>query len=131
MAINGNTILVYKDSTLIGGTKSNSISTTGDLDEVARPGQGQWKCYDPGRKGGTIQIGYLVLADSALGVASGSGIRDLLQVNERFTLSFKSRVSGGDAGVSGIYILQSVDIQSARGNLVIGTFKFVLDGALT
>ena len=131
MAQNGNVILVYKDSTLIGGTKSNSINVTGDLDQVSSPSDGDWKHYKPGRKGGSITVGYLVLSTSALGVSGGSGIKDVLEVNKLFTLSFKARGTGGDAGVTGSFWLQQCDIQATRGNLVTGTFKFVLNGALT
>lgn len=131
MGRNGNVILVYKDSSLIGGTKSNSISVSGDLDQVSSPSDGDWKFYKPGRKGGSITVGYLVLANSALGISGGSGIKDVLQVNNLFTLTFKERGTGGDAGVSGSFYLQNCDIQATRGNLVTGTFKFVLNGALT
>ena len=131
MAQNGNTILVYYDSTLIGGVKSNSIEVDGDLEEISSPGDGEWKHYRPGRKGGSITVGYLVLANSALGISGGSGIKDVLQVNNLFTLKFKGRGESGDAGVSGSFWLKTCSIQATRGNLVTGTFKFVLNGALT
>ena len=131
MAQNGNILLVYNNDTLIGGVKSNGIKVSGDLEDVSAPGDGEWKHYKPGRKGGSITIGYLVLADSALGVSGGSGIKDVLQVNELFTLKFKGRNSGGDPGVVGSFYLQECDIQATRGNLVTGTFRFILNGALT
>ena len=66
-----------------------------------------------------------------MGITGGSGIKDILQMGNEFTLVFKDRGSGGDAGVTGSYILKSVDIQATRGNLVTGSLQFVLNGALT
>ena len=133
MAINGNTILVYVGSSLIGGMKSNEAQTNCDLEEKAAPGTGNggWKYYAPMKKDGSLQVGYLVLTNSALGVSGGNGVRDLLQVGNTFNLVFSERGAASSAGVSGSYYLKTCKINSVRGNLVTGSFQFVLNGPLT
>lgn len=131
MATNGNVILVYNGTSLIGGMKSNDVQTDCDLDEKSSPSQGQWKEYLAGRRSGSIQVGYLVLSTSALGVSGGNGVRDLLQVGNTFTLKFKERGTADSNGVKGSFILKTCKITAQRGNLVAGSFNFVLTGALT
>ena len=132
MATNGNTILVYKNSTIIAGMKSNDVQTNVDLIEIASSDTSVWKQYITGRKEATITVGYLVVADtSALGVSGGNGVRDLLQVGNSFTLKFKKRSAADSAGVSGTFILKTAKITSQRGALVQGSFQFVLSGALS
>lgn len=136
MAINGNTILVYNGSTLIGGMKSNDVQTDADLMEISSPGsnttgEAAWKYFIAGRKEGSIQVGYLVLSNSALGIYGGNGIRDLLQVGNSFTLKFKARNATDGSGVQGVFILKTCKINSVRGNLVSGSFMFKLNGPLT
>lgn len=131
MATHGNTILVYSNSTLIAGTRSDEANTDADVIEISSSTQSQWRSYIAGRKGGSITVGYLVLSTSALGISGGTGIRDLLQVGNSFTLVIKPRNSNDGAGVSGSYILKSVNIQAQRFNLVQGSFQFVLNGQPT
>ena len=131
MATNGNSILVYSGGTLIGGMKSNDIQTDIDLEEISSPGDGEWKHYKKGRKSGSLSVGYLVMADtSALGVSGGNGVKDLLQEGKEFTLVFKKRGAVNSAGVQGTYILKTCKITANWGNLVQGSFHFVLNGAL-
>ena len=132
MAQNGNTILVYKGSTLIAGMKSNDVQVSADLIEISSPDTGVWRQYVTGRKEATITTGYLVTAaTSALGVSGGNGVRDLLQVGNSFTLKFKLRGAADSNGVSGTFILKTVKITAQRGALVQGSFQFVLTGALS
>jgi hypothetical protein len=132
MATNGNNILVYYGSSLIAGMKSNEIQVDCDLEEISSPGDGDWKHYKKGRKSGELTVGYLVMADtSAMGVGGSNGVRDLLLAGNSYTLVFKKRSAYDSAGVSGSYILKTVKIDSVRGNLVRGSFRFVLNGGLT
>ena len=132
MAQHGNTILVYKGSTLIAGMKSNDVQVSADLIEISSPDTGVWRQYITGRKEATITVGYLVTADtSALGVSGGNGVRDLLQAGNSFTLKFKQRNAADADGVSGTFILKTAKITSQRGALVQGSFQFVLSGALS
>lgn len=130
-ATNGNNILVYKSSTLIAGMKSNDIQVDADLIEISSPATGDWKQYITGRKSCSLTVGYLVMADSALGVSGSNGVRDLLQVGNSFTLHFKSRGATDANGVSGTFILKTAKITAQRGALVQGSFQFVLTGALS
>lgn len=132
MAQNGNNILVYYGSTLIGGMKSNDVQVSADLIEISSPNTGAWRQYVTGRKEATITTGYLVTAaTSALGVSGGNGVRDLLQAGNSFTLKFKLRDAADSNGVSGTFILKTVKITAQRGALVQGSFQFVLSGALS
>lgn len=132
MAQNGNTILVYKGSTLIAGMKSNDVQVSADLIEISSPDTGVWRQYITGRKEATITTGYLVTAaTSALGVSGGNGVLDLLQVGNSFTLKFKLRDATDNNGVTGSFILKTAKITAQRGALVQGSFQFVLSGALS
>ena len=133
MATNGRNILVYNNSVtpaaLIGGMKSNEVQTECELQEISSPGDGEWKHYIKGRKSGSIQVGYLVLASSALDGGSNP-VQDLLKVGTTYTLVFKGRGNNDTTGVKGDYILKTCKINSVIGNLVTGSFQFVLNGAL-
>jgi predicted secreted protein len=128
-AQNGNNILVYYGTTLIAGTKSNDVQTAAELIEISSPDTGVWRQYITGRKEGSITVGYLVGATSAF-TGTGTGIRDLLQVGNTFTLKFKARNASDSDGVSGTFILKTAKITAQRGALVQGSFQFVLSGAL-
>ena len=129
MAKNGNNILVYAGSTLIGCTKTNEIQTGCETIEISSPNQGAWRNYLVGRKEWSINVAYLVTDSSALAISGGSGIKDLLQVGNSFTLSIKRR-DQSSADLSGSAILKSVKITATRGNLVQGSFQFVGNGSL-
>lgn len=135
MATNGNNILVYiksgNYSTLIAGMKSNEAQVDCDLQEVAPTSGGSYKEYRAMRKSGEITVGYLVMADTSAMGSGSTGVRDLLLVGNSYTLVFKKRSAYDSAGVSGSYILKTVKIDSVRGNLVTGSFRFVLNGGLT
>jgi hypothetical protein len=131
MATNGNNILVYYGSSLIAGMKSNEIQVDCDLEEISSPGDGDWKHYKKGRKSGELTVGYLVMADTSAMGSGSTGVRDLLLAGNSYTLVFKKRGAYDSAGVSGSYILKTVKIDSVRGNLVRGSFRFVLNGGLT
>lgn len=131
MAKNGNNILVYSGSTLIACTKSNEVQTDCDTIEVSSPMQGSWETFITGRKKWSVTVSYLVVDDSVLGISGGTGVRDLLQVGNTFTLHFKNRSSNDSSGVSGTAILKTVKINAVRGNLATGSFQFLGTGALT
>ena len=124
MATNGNNILVYSGSTLIGCTKSNEIKTNAELIEISSPSIGSWRKYITGRKEWSLSVGYLVVDNSSLGISGGSGLKDLLQVGNSFTLKIQKR-GASTADLSGTAILQTCQITATRGNLVQGSFTFV------
>lgn len=129
MGVLGNTILIYRGSTIIGGVKGNEVKSDVDLQEVSSASQGTWKEYKTMRKGWSITVNYLMLSNAVLG--NGSGLRDVLEVGNSFTLHFKSRGASDSTGLSGTAILKTCDIKAVRGNLVTGTFQFVGSGALS
>jgi hypothetical protein len=141
MALHGMNVLVYRGDVLIGGMKSDEITTDVDLVEKSVPGSGTWKSYVPARCSWKISIGYLVLSDSVLGRAQApvagvrdsvdrmeSGIRDVLSIGTSFTLKFKDVNRNG---VTGSAILKTVRITAIHGNLVQGSFEFVGNGSLS
>lgn len=119
--MNGNNILIYKDNTLIGAVKGQDISADSDIIEVSTPSSGQWKTYIKGRKSWDVSVSYLVLAES--------GLDDLLDVGESYTL--KIQVRGSQTYVSGSAILTSCKITANRSNLVKGSFTFKGTGPLS
>ena len=118
--MNGNNILIYLGSTLIGGMKSNNIETSCDSVEVSSPATGEWKTYIEGRKSWSVSVSYLILA--------ASGLSDLLTVGTSYTLKIQGR--GETSYLSGTAILTNCKITATRGNLVQGSFTFNGTGAL-
>lgn len=121
MAINGNSILIYRDDELIAGTRSNEIQTASEMIEVSSPASGRWREYRDGRKEWSVTTNYLV------GVV-GSTIKDLLTVGTRYNLTFKNRDQLG--GLYGNARLKLCRITATRGNLAQGSFQFTGDGEL-
>jgi hypothetical protein len=107
MAKNGNNILVYAGSTLIGCTKTNEIQTGCETIEISSQYNGVWRSFISGRKEWSITVAYLVVDSSALAISGGNGVKDLLQVGNSFTLSIKRR-GQSSADLSGSAILKSV-----------------------
>jgi hypothetical protein len=73
----------------------------------------------------------LVLSDSALHIANKSGVQDLLQVGNTFTLKIRGRNDNDATGVTGSAILKTCKITATNGNLVQGVFQFTGNGALS
>jgi len=131
MASNGNNVLVYTNDHVIGCTRSNDIQTDCDTIEIASATQGAWREFMAGRKNWSITVNYLVAPDtSALSISGGTGLKDLLQVGNTFTLKIYKR--GATAVVlQGNAILKTVKITATRGNLIQGSFQFVGKGAMS
>jgi len=131
MAKNGNNIIVYSGGTAIAGTRSSEIQSGAELIEVSSPSQGTWRQYIAGRKEWSVTVGFLVLSDSALAISNKTGIQDLLQVGNTFTLKIKERTAADSDGVTGTAILKTAKITMTRGNLVQGSFQFTGNGTLS
>jgi predicted secreted protein len=131
MAQNGNNIIVYSGGTAIAGTRSSEVQSGSELIEVSSPTQGAWRQYIAGRKEWNVTVGFLVLSDSALAISNKTGIQDLLQVGNTFTLKIKERTAADSDGVTGTAILKTCKITMTRGNLVQGSFQFTGNGELS
>lgn len=131
MAINGNVILVYSGDTVIAGTKSHEMQTNVEKLGVSSPDTGEWRTYKPGHKEWSLNVGYLVLSASALGVANSNGLKDLLCAGNYYTLKIKNRGAQDSEGLIGTALLLTCRITAARGNLVQGAFTFVGSGPLS
>ena len=131
MASNGNNVLVYTNGYIIAGTKTNEIQTDCETIEIASPNQGAWKEFITGRKNWSITVSYLVAPDSsALTVSGSTGLKDLLQVGNTFTLKIYKRGSSSVV-LQGSAILKTCKITATRGNLIQGSFQFVGNGSLS
>ena len=131
MATNGNNIFVYAGTHLIAGTRSNDFETNCDLQEISSPGQGEWRQYIKGRKDWSVTVNYLVAPDtSALSISGCTGLKDLLQVGNTFTLKIYKRGSS-TVVLQGDAILSSCKITATRGNLIQGSFQFTGNGSLS
>jgi predicted secreted protein len=128
--MNGNDILVYSGTQLIGCTRSNEIQSGCEALEVSSPSQGSWRAFLTGRKEWSFTVNYLVTNNSALHISGGSGIKDLLQAGNTFTLKVYRRGLSAVA-LTGDAILTAVKITATRGNLVQGSFTFKGNGALS
>ena len=124
MAVNGNSILIYRGSTLIAGTRSNEITTDTDLIEVSDVSQNTWRSYVAGMKSWQVTVNYLVPAVT--------NVSDLLSVGTSYTISIRTR-SGSTVTnrLTGSAILKTCKITATRGNLVQGSFQFVGTSALS
>lgn len=124
MAVNGNTILIYRGSTLIAGTRSNEITTDSDLIEVSDVSQNTWRSYVAGMKSWQVTVNYLVPAVT--------NVSDLLSVGTSYTISIRTR-SGSTVTnrLTGSAILKTCKITATRSNLVQGSFQFIGTSALS
>lgn len=123
MATNGNDIIVYRDGTAIAATRSADLPAECNMIEVSSPNSAQWREYIPGRKGWTLTVTWLVVAET--------DVRALLNVGTSYTLKFKGRSATDAQGVTGTAILKTCRITATRGNVVQGSFAFQGSGALT
>lgn len=128
-AINGNNIIVYRGGTAIAAVKSHEIQVNNDLIEISSASDGEWKHYIQSRKEWTLNVNYLVMADSPAGISAK--VRELLTVGTAYTLRVHGRAETDSAGVGGQAILKTCRIVATRGNLVQGSFSFVGTGPLT
>lgn len=124
--MNGNTILIYRGSTVVAATSLEGVTShTVDSDcetiEKASAEQQDFKEYVAGRKGWSIDVSYLVL--------SAAGIADPLTVGTTYYLVNRDRA--GSTKIVGQAILQQCKQTYTRGNLVSGSFRFQGTGALT
>ena len=131
MATLGYNIVILKGSTAIAAVKSNDLQVGGDTIEKSSATDSEWTHVVPGRKSWSINVSYLLLDSSVLGISGGTGVRDVLQVNNSFTLHIKKRGANNSAGVTGTAVLTMCRISAIQGNLATGTFTFTGDGPLT
>ena len=124
MALNGNTILVFKRidgvMTPIAATRSVDAQSSAEVIEVSDPTQGEWRKYITGRKSWSVTVNWLVL-QYGLGTNNAS-LTEILNVGETYELMVSSR--SGSGGFWGSVILTNVRITATRGNLAQGSFTF-------
>ena len=126
MALNGNTILIYRGATVVAaapipGVTSHTVEVNCDTIEKASATQADHKEYVAGRKGWTIDVNCLVL--------TAAGIAEPLTVGNTYYLVNRDRT--GSTKVVGQAILRQCKQTYTRGNLVAGNFSFLGSGALT
>lgn len=123
MAILGNNIIVYMGGTAIAGTRSDEIQTECETIPIASATNSDWVHKIAGRKSWSLNVGFLVLADS--------DVRKALLVGSTVTLKFKGRNATDANGLSGSAIIKTCKISAIRGNLATGSFAFEGTGPLT
>lgn len=116
-------MLVYRNGTVIAGTKSNEAQADAEMIEKSSATNGRWREFVAGRNEWNMTVNYLLLAYG--------GARDLLTVGTEYTLVFKQRGYADSTGVTGRALLKTCRITATLGNLVQGTFQFVGNGPLT
>lgn len=105
--------MVFLNDTLIAGTRSNEMQTEAEMIEISSPTTGGWRNYIAGRKGWTVNTGFLL---STVGE-----VERLLSVGEEYTLLFADE---GHMGLQGTAILKTCKITATVGNLIQGSFSF-------
>ena len=109
--------------TAIAGTKSNELQTECETIEIASSTNSDWVHRIAGRKSWSVNVGFLVLANT--------DVRKALLVGSIVTLKFKERNSTDVNGVTGSAIIRTCKISAIRGNLATGSFAFEGSGPLT
>lgn len=129
MAYNGKYFILLVGGTPIAAAKSDDGESDAETIETSSPQSGPWRTHVTKRKEWQCSSSYLVLNNSALGVSGVTGIQDLLQVGQSFTIVFRHGTA--DLGVSGTATLTQVKITANLGKLVAGSFRFKGNGALS
>ena len=123
MAILGNNIIVYMGGTAIAGTKSDELKVDCETIKIASATNQDWEHIIAGRKSWSLNVSWLVLANT--------DVRKALQVGSSVTIKFKGRNATDANGLSGSAIIKTCKITAIRGNLAQGSFQFVGNGPLT
>lgn len=123
MAVLGNNIIVLMGGTAIAGTKSDELKVDCKTIEIASASDQGWAHYIVGRKSWSLNVGWLLLANT--------DVRKALQVGTSVTIKFKGRGATDASGLSGSAIIKTCKITAVRGNIAQGSFAFVGNGPLT
>ena len=123
MAVLGNNIIVLMGGTAIAGTKSDELKVDCETIEIASATDQGWVHYLAGRKSWSLNVGWLLLANT--------DVRKALQVGTSVTIKFKGRGATDASGLSGSAIIKTCKITAVRGNIAQGSFAFVGNGPLT
>ena len=128
MAVLGNNIYISvgvgTSSSIIAGTKTNSIKVGAEMIEVSSPLSDKWREFIAGRNEWSFTVGYLVLQDSQ--------VLDLLNVGTKVNIQVVGR-NGTSAVVllQGEAFIKEFDMNLTRGNLAQGSCSFLGTGPLT
>ena len=128
MAVLGNNIYISvgvgTSSSIIAGTKTNSIKVGAEMIEVSSPLSDKWREFIAGRNEWSFTVGYLVLQDSQ--------VLDLLNVGTKVNIQVVGR-NGTSAVVllQGEAFIKEFDMNLTRGNLAQGSCSFQGTGPLT
>lgn len=128
MAVLGNNIYISvgagTSSSIIAGTKTNSIKIGAEMIEVSSPLSDKWKEFIAGRNEWSFTTGFLVLQSSQ--------VLDLLNVGTKVNIQVLER-NGTSAVVllQGEAFIKEFDMNLTRGNLAQGSCSFQGTGPLT
>jgi predicted secreted protein len=123
MAILGNNIIVYMGGTAIAGTKSDELKVDCATIKIASATNQDWEHIIAGRKSWSLNVSWLVLANT--------DVRKALLVGSSVTIKFKGRNATDANGLQGSAIIKTCKITAIRGNLAQGSFTFAGNGPLT
>ena len=123
MAILGNNIIVYMGGTAIAGTKSDELKVDCETIKIASATNQDWEHIIAGRKSWSLNVSWLVLANT--------DVRKALLVGSSVTIKFKGRNATDANGLQGSAIIKTCKFTAIRGNLAQGSFTFAGNGPLT
>lgn len=121
----GKNLQILKNTTgstyavVVAMAKSCDVSIQADTLETSSPTSGSWHTYIVGRKGWSINVGYLV--------AAGSFPTEAEMVGTTITI----RVSDGTAQMQGTAIVKTWKATGTVGNLTQGSFQLLGTGPLS
>lgn len=118
--LKGNDLIVWLDGVAIAGSKSCDIQVTCDTIEVSSPTSGEFREYIKGRKGWKVTASGLVTTVKGV----------IMKVDDEVSLTFGARDLSADV-MTGNAICTEAKITGTRGNLCVGSFSFIGNGALT
>ena len=127
MVLNGGTLIIKFNGSVIAGAKSCHINIKADTNEVSSPTDGQWEHSIVGRKSWSVSTNHLVVYSAS----TDTPIKDAIgKVGSTYTLTFECNDLSSDT-MSGNAHCIVFDITASKGALMQGTFEFKGSGPLT
>lgn len=127
MATLGHNIIVQIEQSAntwmaVAATRTDVLRVNGELLEIASRTSGEWREYLAGRKGWSLQTGWLF--------TSGVDIRKVLMVGTRVRLRIGGRNAQSGEYLTGYAFVTTAEANAPEGNIASGSFAFTGTGEL-
>lgn len=127
MATLGHNIIVQIEQSAntwvaVAATRTDVLRVNGELLEIASRTSGEWREYLFGRKGWSLQTGWLFTA--------GTDIRKVLMVGTRVRLRIGASNAQSGEYLTGYAFVTTAEANAPEGNITSGSFAFTGTGEL-